>query len=118
MSLTKIEKFNAIAQAVANVEFEFDAQEFLAKEIAKIEKANSRKSSAPTKAQRENAVLREKMFDEIQASTDGLTASELAELMGFASTQKVVGNIRPLITDGKVLRVKAGKVMRYVAVVA
>lgn len=94
--MTKVEKFNAIANMVAeDATFEDGTTvvEFLAHEAEMTAKRNSRKSGKPSKKQVENAETLEKIKG-LLAENERMTATEIAKTLELSSPQKVVGIIR------------------------
>lgn len=113
--ITKVEKFNAIINAIDGMTFEgFDAKEFLEKEIEATKKKNARKSSTPSKSQRANAETKEKILALLADHADGMTATEVAKALDLSSPQKASALLRQLgdVTlggSGDVKKEKVGK---------
>ena len=108
-NMTKVQKFTAIAKALEGVTLDgFDAQAFLASEIALVNKRNARKSSTPTKTQKENESLKEKILEIMANSENAMTATEVGKVLGL-TPQKVSALMKQLIADGKVEKTKVGK---------
>lgn len=94
--MTKVEKFNALVNMVAEGAAFEDGQtvaEFLAHEANITAKRNARKSNKPTKKQAENAETVEKI-KALLAENGRMTATEIAKALDLSSPQKVVGIIR------------------------
>jgi hypothetical protein len=96
--LTKVAKFNAIAEMVgADATFEDGSSivEFLAHEVEMTEKRNKRKSSSPSKKSIANKEIAKKIREAIlESDAQKLTATEVANTVGLSSPQKVVGVIK------------------------
>lgn len=108
--MTKVQKFDAIAKALESVTLEgFDVQEFLANEIAQTNKRNARKSTAPSKTQKENVEIKNQILDILAGSTDGMTATEVANSLGLKSSQKATALLTQLVKDAKAVRNKTSK---------
>lgn len=113
-NMTKVQKFNAIAKALEGITLDgFDAQEFIATEIAAVEKKNARKSATPTKTQKENEAIKDRILEALGASEDGMTATEVAKALELSSPQKASALLRQLVTTGKVGKAKVGKAMVF-----
>lgn len=108
-NMTKVQKFAAIAKALEGVTLDgFDAQAFLASEIALVNKRNARKSGTPTKTQKENETVKANILSILEESEDGMTATEVGKALDL-STQKVSALMKQLIADGNVEKTKVGK---------
>lgn len=108
-NMTKVQKFTAIAKALEGVTLDgFDAQAFLASEIALVNKRNARKSSTPTKTQKENKAVKANILSTLEGAEDGMTATEVGKVLGL-TPQKVSALMKQLIADGNVEKTKAGK---------
>ena len=108
-NMTKVQKFTAIAKALEGVTLDgFDAQAFLASEIALVNKRNARKSSTPTKTQKENEAVKANILSTLEGAEDGMTATEVGKVLSL-TPQKVSALMKQLIADDKVEKTKAGK---------
>ena len=108
-NMTKVQKFTAIAKALEGVTLDgFDAQAFLASEIALVNKRNTRKSSTPTKTQKENEAVKANILSTLEGAEDGMTATEVGKVLGL-TPQKVSALMKQLIADDKVSKDKVGK---------
>lgn len=105
--MTKVQMFNAIAEIPAVAEME-GAVDFLHKEAELVSKRNSRKSSTPTKTQKENEVVKANILSTLEGAEDGMTATEVGKVLGL-TPQKVSALMKQLIADGNVEKTKAGK---------
>lgn len=113
-NMTKVAKFNAIAKALEGVTLEgFDVQEFLSNEIAQVERRNARKSNKPSKTQRENAEIKERILTLLADNPDGLMAAEVAKELGLNSPQKASALLKQLKESGEVNREKTGKAVLF-----
>lgn len=107
--MTKVQKFDAIAKALDGVELEgFDVQEFLAHEIEQTNKRNARKSTSPSKTQKENSAIKARIL-EVLADSEGMTASEVAKALDLSSPQKASALLHQLIDGKQVEEGKRGK---------
>lgn len=118
--ITKVEKFNAIAKALEGTgtlsvegKGDFNVAEFIVAEVAQVNKRNARKSTSPTKTQKENAGIKEQIVSTLGGSAEGMTASEVAKALGLNSPQKASALLRQLIEEGKVNKGKVGKAMVF-----
>ena len=70
----------------------------------------------PTKTQRENEVLKVKILDMLGEEVDGMTASEIASTLAVhvQKASALLSQLTPERGDGRVRRVKEGKVTRFV----
>ena len=108
-NMTKVQKFTAIAKALEGVTLDgFDAQAFLASEIALVNKRNARKSSTPTKTQKENEAIKANILSTLEGAEDGMTATEVGKVLSL-TPQKVSALMKQLIADDKVEKTKVGK---------
>lgn len=97
--MTKREFFEAVINANINKELTAEARNY----ISKMDSANEKKRGKTSKAAAENAVVRKTVFEAL--TTEPILATELAEKVGL-STNKVVGLMRQLVTDGAVTATK------------
>ena len=102
--MTKKEMFEAIKVAVAD---NAEMVEFLDKEIALVEKRNSRKSTALTKTQKENIEIKERILN-VLAEFNGVSASAVAGALDI-SVAKASALLTQLVKEEKVERVKSGR---------
>lgn len=109
--MTKVQMFNAIAEIPAVTEME-GAVDFLHKEAELVSKHNSRKSSTPTKTQKENEAVKEKILEAMANSENAMTATEVGKVLGL-TPQKVSALMRQLIEVGKVEKTKDKKVTYF-----
>jgi CRP-like cAMP-binding protein len=109
-NMTKVQKFTAIAKALEGVTLDgFDAQAFLASEIALVNKRNARKSNTPTKTQKENEAVKANILSTLEGAVEiGMTATEVGKVLGL-TPQKVSALMKQLIADGNVEKTKVGK---------
>lgn len=97
--MTKREFFEAVINANINEELTAEARNY----ISKMDSANEKKRGKTSKAAAENAVVRKTVFEAL--TTEPILATELAEKVGL-STNKVIGLMRQLVTDGAVTATK------------
>lgn len=116
MTMTKVEKFNAIINAVADTKFTdgTSMRDFLNHEIEMTNKRNARKSTAPSKNQKANEEIKAKILDFLANHTDGMTATEIAKGLELSSPQKASALLRQLGDvalggTGDVVKKKVGK---------
>lgn len=69
----------------------------------------------PTKAQRDNEVLKGHILELLVAEPDGMTPTEVASAMHVV-VQKVTPQLTALVTEGKAVKVPKGKKNLYFAV--
>ena len=107
MAMTKKEMFAHIATINAD---NAEIVEFCNHQIELLNNRKSGKSDKPSKAQRENAALAEKVIAvmglEPRTATDIVVAVNCSEIR---SPQKVVGLMKGLLDEGRVIKVKEGK---------
>jgi hypothetical protein len=65
-------------------------------------------STKPTKAQQENAEIKEKMLD-LLASGEPMRATDVAKELGLSSGQKASVLLNALVKDGEAVKVKGEK---------
>lgn len=70
-----------------------------------------RGSHGPTKTQRENEVLRERIYEVLCEAEEGLTATEVANAVEV-KVQKATPQLTKLLNEERVVKVKEGKVVR------
>ena len=70
----------------------------------------------PTKTQRENEILKGQILDMLGEEVDGMTASEIASALAVhvQKASALLSQLTPERGDGRVRRVKEGKVTRFV----
>ena len=68
-----------------------------------------------TKTQKENEVHKGVILENLRAEADGMTATEVGNSIGV-TCQKASAILRQMVEAGTVEKVKAGKVVRFVAV--
>ena len=108
--ITKAQMFANI-KAVAGVAENAEMVAFLDKEIELVNKRNSRKSSKPSKAQIENAGIKESIATVLANADNGLTVTEISKaLEGDYSTQKVSALLRQM---DNVVKTYEKKVARF-----
>ena len=104
--MTKREKFEVIAN-LADVKANAELSEFIANEIALLEKKSAYKSSKPTKRQAENEILKgriaEILTDEGQTVTEILAQLEDASL----TNQRVSALLRQMEVHKEVVKGKS-----------
>ena len=109
--MTKVQMFNAIAEIPAVAEME-GAVDVRAKEAELVSNHNARKSSTPTKRQKKNESLKEKILETMANSENAMTATEVGKVLGL-TPQKVSALMRQLIEAGKVEKTKDKKVTYF-----
>ena len=108
--ITKAQMFANI-KAVAGVAENAEMVAFLDNEIELVNKRNSRKSSKPSKAQIENAGIKESIAAVLANADNGLTVTEISKaLEGDYSTQKVSALLRQM---DNVVKTYEKKVARF-----
>lgn len=115
--MTKKNFFETVAEMndeILSTYFDESAEtvrDFCAKQIVQLEKRS--KSATPSKAQRENAEIRDKIVALILAENKSFTLADIvAELEKqeiTATPNKVAALLRPAIDDGRIVRTKGGK---------
>jgi len=99
--MTKREVMNAILKAQIeglNGEDVEGIKTFAENELAKMDAANAKRKSKPTKAQVENAPLIKKLVEEV-LTEEPQTAAEVAEVLGVTPA-KVASLMRTVIANG------------------
>ena len=96
-----------------------DAETIERLEALKVQHEKRNSSGAlkkPTKTQRENEVLKGKILDMLGEEVDGMTASEIASALAVhvQKASALLSQLTPERGDGRVHRVKEGKVTRFV----
>ena len=96
-----------------------DAETIERLEALKAQLAKRNSSGAlkkPTKTQRENEVLKVKILDMLGEEVDGMTASEIASTLAVhvQKASALLSQLTPERGDGRVRRVKEGKVTRFI----
>ena len=106
--ITKKEMFTMVAKVVenSNVENKAEMLEFIAHEIELLEKKNSK--SAPTKVQKENEILLEKLLVALAEFDRPITVSELmkesSHEVATLSNQKLSALLKKLVDAKKVVK--------------
>lgn len=116
MTMTKATKLAVISNMIAeDATFEdgSNMRDFISNEIALINKRNARKSHAPSKTQKENAVIKERIIALLGENPDGLMAAEVAKELGLNSPQKASALLKQLKEEGTVNREKTGKAVIF-----
>ena len=108
--ITKAQMFANI-KAVAGVAENAEMVAFLDNEIELVNKRNSRKSSKPSKAQIENAGIKDSIAEVLANADGGMTVTEIAKALdGDYSTQKVSALLRQM---DNVVKTYEKKVARF-----
>lgn len=108
-TMTKVEKINAIAKAIEGMTFDgFDAQEFLAHEVEMTEKRNKRKSTAPSRTQKENDKIKVRIIEYLK-TVESATASTVAKALDLSSPQKASALLNQLCKAHEIDKDKEGK---------
>lgn len=108
--LTYVSTINAVLTAINTQSFEGITAEHVEKLIAlgqSLEKRNATKSNKPTKAQRENAEVKQKILDTLTV-TEGKRCGDIANELGI-SGQKCSALLSQLVTSGKVTKTEGEK---------
>ena len=108
--LTYVSTLNAVLTAINTQSFEGITAEHVEKLIAlgqSLEKRNATKSNKPTKAQRENAEVKQKILDTLTV-TEGKRCGDIANELGI-SGQKCSALLSQLVTSGKVTKTEGEK---------
>lgn len=114
--MTKREMFEAVVAIVeaSEVENKVELADGLRHEIELLNNRKNHKSDKPSKAQRENAELAEKVIavlgDEPMSATDVIG---LCNCEAIRSTQKVSALMKILIAERRVAKVKDGKKVAF-----
>lgn len=112
MTMTKIEKFNAIVTAIADTKFADGTPmaDFLNHEIEMVAKKNA-KSTTPKRKSEENEVIKARILAYLVDNADGATATEIAKGLDLSSPQKASALLKQLGPNGtnEVARKKIGK---------
>lgn len=86
--------------------------EFLDHEIALLVKRSENRKPSQSKTTKENAEVREKLFDAIAMAETPVSSADLSALTGL-SVNKVAGLLRGLVTDGRIKTTKDKKRTLY-----
>ena len=93
-------------QMTPNADWTFD--EVKAKLSEMMVALDKKSTTKPTKAQQENAEVKEKMLD-LLASNDPMRATDIAQALDLSSGQKASALLNALAKEGKVAKVKGEK---------
>lgn len=85
---------------------------FVDHEVELLDKKNSTKSNKPTQKQKDNEVLKDTILTAME-NDKSYTVSELCEIIGVDSNQKVSAMITALKNEGKVARSYEKRVARF-----
>lgn len=107
--MTKRENYAKIREIVKD---NAELVAFIDHEVELLDKKNSTKSNKPTQKQKDNEVLKETILTAM-ANNKAYTVSEICELIGVDSNQKVSAMITALKNDGKVIRAYEKRVARF-----
>ena len=107
--MTKRESYAKIREIVKD---NAELVAFVDHEVELLDKKNSTKSNKPTQKQKDNEVLKETILTAMKPET-AYTVSEICELIGVDSNQKVSAMITALKNDGKVIRAYEKRVARF-----
>ena len=102
--MTIVEKF-AQVKAILEAQGETEMAEFIQERIdIQTKKAENKK---PTKAQKENEVLKEKVVEILTANGERMTATEVLnkDVATFGNVQKVTALLKALVDGGKVEKI-------------
>lgn len=88
-----------------------DLREFIAHEVALLEKKHGSKG-VPTKAQLENEVVKATIASVLADATEPMRATEIGVAIG-ESVQKATALLKQMVDDGVVSRVQDGKVTKF-----
>lgn len=109
---TKREQLVRIAQVLTNVGAPIDLVDFAEAEIAKLDKRkNAPRALTPT--QRENIVLKQRIFGIVADAEKAPRAGEIAAALDI-TVQRATALLKQLVTDGLVERVTDKKVTTFV----
>lgn len=111
VKMTKVAKFNAIAEMVsADATFEDGTSvvEFLAHEAELTDKRNKRKTTKVSAKSVENAEIAEKIVSLLEEN-EKMTATEIAKALDLSSPQKVVGVVKNYATETVTTEKEKGK---------
>ena len=107
--MTKRENYAKIREIVKD---NAELVAFIDHEVELLDKKNSTKSNKPTQKQKDNEVLKETILTAM-VNDKAYTVSEICELIGVDSNQKVSAMITALKNDGKVIRAYEKRVARF-----
>lgn len=107
--MTKRESYAKIREIVKD---NAELVAFVDHEVELLDKKNSTKSNKPTQKQKDNEVLKETILTAME-NNKAYTVSEICELIGVDSNQKVSAMITALKNDGKVIRAYEKRVARF-----
>lgn len=96
--MTKREFYNAVISAKVSAKL----TEFATKEIAKLDKVNSARSSKPTKTQRENEPIKNAILEYL-TDKKPTTSPDIGSALNI-TTNKASGLARELVKEGKLIQ--------------
>lgn len=104
--MTKKEKFEVIAN-LADVKANAELSEFIANEIALLEKKSAYKSSKPTKRQAENEVIKERIASVL--TDEGQTVTEILAQLNVEglTNQRVSALLRQMNVHKEIIKGKS-----------
>ena len=105
--MTKKDYFRELAKVVSGVENEVELIDFINRQVELL----SKKSSVKTKAQKENEVIIEKVYEALVRIAKPVTVSELQadEEMAEYSNQKLSALLKKLVDTNRVIRTQDKK---------
>ena len=118
MSTKKMSYAVAIDTVLSGAEITDEVRERLEALKVSLEKRNSRKANGPTKAQRENAALAEKIVEAMEPDVvyETKAIGGLVPELSEASTQKLTALMKGLVTSERVVAEKVkGKATYHLA---
>lgn len=110
--MTRKEYFEALKGFVKGNEREAEFIEFLDKQIALVTKKNE----TLTKAQKENLVIVDKIYDFMKEVDRAVTIDEIMQKFELSSNQKASALMKKLVDANKVTKGKDGKKVVYTLV--
>lgn len=104
--ITKAQNYTSIREILVDVNRP-DLVEFVDHELELIANKAAKRSSTPTKAQKEGAVIKERVYNALVANGSYITIDEIKELdseLAKESTNKIVAQLKKLIDEKVVVR--------------
>jgi len=109
--LTKRDQLVRISEVLANVGAPIDLSEFVLAEIARLDKRKSA-PRALTATQRENIVLKQRIFGIVADADEAPRAGDIAKALDI-SVQRATALLKQLVTDNLVIRETDKKVTTF-----
>lgn len=107
--MTKMTYGDALSFVLTNCALTDEVREKLTALQESLAKRNANKTSKPTKTQRENAEVKEKVVELLTANPEGMQAKNVAAALELSSPQKASALLKQLVDDGLLEKVEGDK---------